>query len=68
MTIWNILWDMCIFSYYFHFYKKVKYFCYIEFKVAVLNPLIERGFGPYEVSFLEQPVSLIRNTWNLVSL
>ena len=75
---WKIFLDMCIFSYYLLFIIKKKS------KIAMHNlhhrvqsrgathqsppSPIERGSGSYKMLFLVEPVTLIRNTWNLVSV
>ena len=49
LICWNIFWDMCIFSYYLHYYKKIQKFCcktcHIGFKVAVLHLSLNEGLA-----------------------
>ena len=64
---------MCIFSYYLHNYQKtIQKFpsttCNIGSKAAALHLPIERVSGPHKAPLLDQPVLLIRNTWNLMSV
>ena len=70
MMLWNILWDMYIFSYYLITIIQIcqKFPFATCNMVAVLHLPIEQGSGPYKVPFLHQPVLLTRNTWNLVSV
>ena len=74
MMFWKILLDMCIFPITYIIIKKNRHAWLItedpKLRCYPLPPPppIERGSGPYELAFLVQPVPLIKNTWNLVSV